>query len=184
MEEVQQMVDEVIQAIISGVKEVINLGGTKVVIPGNFAIGCMPIYLSAFETNDPNMYDELQCLKGLNGFATYQNVRLQEAIKDLQTQYPIVAIVYADYFNALKGLLQNVASNGFAKGEVQKTCCGIGDNKYNFNMTRMCGNNGVPVCHDPSKLVSWDGVHMTQHAYRVMAKGLFKQIVQGISNQV
>ncbi|XP_021746977.1 GDSL esterase/lipase At5g03980-like [Chenopodium quinoa] len=126
MDEVQQMVDEVVQAITSAVKDVINLGATAVVVPGNFAIGCMPIYLSAF--------------------------------------------------NALKGLLQNAASNGFAKSEVQKTCCGIGNNDYNFNITRMCGNNGVPVCHDPSKLVSWDGVHMTQHAYRVMAKGLFKQI--------
>ncbi|XP_021744652.1 acetylajmalan esterase-like [Chenopodium quinoa] len=182
MEEVQQMVDEVLQAIISSVKELIGFGATKVVIPGNFAIGCMPIYLSNFKTNDSTMYDELQCLKGLNNFATFQNDRLQLAIKELQTQHPNVAIVYADYFNALKGLIQNAASNGFEKDQVQKTCCGIGDNEYNFNITRMCRNNGVSVCRDPSKLVSWDGVHMTQHAYRVMAKGLFKQIVRGISN--
>ncbi|XP_021750632.1 acetylajmalan esterase-like [Chenopodium quinoa] len=184
MEEVQQMVDEVIQAITNSVKDVINLGATKVVVPGNFAIGCMPIYLSTFKANDSNMYDELHCLKGLNGFATFQNDRLQEALKELQGQYPNVAIVYADYFNALKGLIQNAASHGFEENDVQKTCCGIGDNEYNFNLTRMCGNNGVPVCRDPSKLVSWDGVHMTQHAYRVMAKELFKEIVQGISTRV
>ncbi|XP_021758676.1 acetylajmalan esterase-like [Chenopodium quinoa] len=182
MEEVQQMVDEVLQAITNAVKEVIGLGATKVVVPGNFAIGCMPIYLSNFKTNDSNMYDDLHCLKGLNGFAMFQNDRLKVAIKELQTQHPNVAIVYADYFNALKGLLQNATSNGLEKDEVQKTCCGIGDNEYNFNITRMCGNNGVPVCRDPSKLISWDGVHMTQHAYRVMAKGLIKQIVQGIAN--
>uniref|UniRef100_A0A803M690 Uncharacterized protein n=1 Tax=Chenopodium quinoa TaxID=63459 RepID=A0A803M690_CHEQI len=183
IEEVQQMVDEVIQAITTAVKELISFGASKVVVPGNFAIGCMPIYLSTFKTSDSNMYDELQCIKGLNGFATFQNDRLQVAIKELQTQYPNVAIVYADYFNALKGLLQNAASNGFERDEVQKSCCGIGNNDYNFNITRMCGNDGVPVCRDPYKRISWDGVHMTQHAYRVMAKELFKQIVRDISYQ-
>ncbi|KMT07930.1 hypothetical protein BVRB_6g145330 [Beta vulgaris subsp. vulgaris] len=181
LQDVQQMVDEVIQGITSAVQDVISSGATQVVIPGNFPIGCMPIYLNAFQTNDLNMYDELHCLKGLNEFSTFQNDHLQEAIRKLQEQHPKVAIVYADYYNALRELLKHAASLGFKKDEVQKTCCGIGNNEYNFNMTSMCGYNGVPVCKHPYERVSWDGVHMTQHAYKLMARWLLKKnIIHGI----
>ncbi|XP_010672330.2 acetylajmalan esterase-like [Beta vulgaris subsp. vulgaris] len=185
LQDVQQMVDEVIQAITTTVKELISLGATKFVIPGNFPIGCLPIYLSAFQSNDTKMYDELHCLKDLNEFAVLQNNHLERAIKELQMHYPNVAIVYADYYNALRGLLTNAALLGFNKSEVQKACCGIGNNQYNFNMTSMCGYKGVPVCEYPDKSVSWDGVHMTQHAYQLMARWLIKKnILPGISTIV
>ncbi|KAJ4951980.1 hypothetical protein NE237_028812 [Protea cynaroides] len=47
-------------------EEVIKLGATRVVVPGNFPIECIPIYLTAFKSNDMASYDELECLKGLN----------------------------------------------------------------------------------------------------------------------
>ncbi|XP_057251770.1 GDSL esterase/lipase At5g03980-like [Beta vulgaris subsp. vulgaris] len=185
LQDVQQMVDEVIQGITSAVQEVISSCATQVVIPGYFPIGCMPIYLSAFQTNDLNMYDELHCLKRLNEFATFQNDHLQEAIRKLQEQHSKVAIVYANYYNALRELLKHAASLGFKKDEVQKTCCGISNNEYKFNMTSMCGYNGVPVCKHPYERVSWDGVHMTQHAYKLMARWLLKKnIIHGISTRV
>ncbi|PIM99896.1 Chlorogenate--glucarate O-hydroxycinnamoyltransferase [Handroanthus impetiginosus] len=59
--------------------------------------------------------------------------------------------------------------------ETQKACCGIGG-KYNFNMRRMCGAPGVPVCKDPHRYVSWDGVHLTQNGYKIMAGWLVQDI--------
>jgi len=35
---------------------------------------------------------------------------------------------------------------------------------YNFDSSEMCGYHGVPVCPDPNERVSWDGIHLTQHA--------------------
>lgn len=37
-----------------------------------------------------------------------------------------------------------------------------------------CGNKGGSVCENPYKHVSWDSVHLTQHAYQIMAKWLIK----------
>ncbi|KAL2895765.1 hypothetical protein RDABS01_000763 [Bienertia sinuspersici] len=174
VQDVYKMVPQVIATIKHAVEEVIQHGATQVVIPGNFPIGCMPIYLANFETNDISMYDKLHCLKELNEFAKFQNKILQQTIIQMQINHPKATIIYGDYFSALKGLLQHAASLGFDKHETQKTCCGMGDNAYNFNMTQMCGGNGVSVCPHPHKRVSWDGVHMTQHAYKVMARWLLK----------
>ncbi|KNA06440.1 hypothetical protein SOVF_181110 [Spinacia oleracea] len=181
MEEVRSMVPQVIQNIITAIQELISLGATRIVVPGNFPIGCLPIYLTSFQTNDRTMYDELNCLKGMNEFAMFQNNYLQQILREIQMQHPTVTIVYADYFTALTQLLQNAASLGFDKDETQRACCGMGNNAYNYDAAKMCGR-GVPACEHPYKSVSWDGVHMTQHAYKVMAKWLLKHnIIPSIS---
>ncbi|KAL2923915.1 hypothetical protein RDABS01_015406 [Bienertia sinuspersici] len=92
MDELRSMVPNVVHTIKEAVKEVIDFGAKKVVVSGNFPIGCMPIYLSLFESKDPSMYDELECLKPFNELAKFHNDRLQQAIKELQQKYPNVAI--------------------------------------------------------------------------------------------
>lgn len=37
-----------------------------------------------------------------------------------------------------------------------------------------CGIEVVECCSDPSKYVNWDGVHLTEAAYRLLADGLLK----------
>ncbi|XP_021837051.1 acetylajmalan esterase-like [Spinacia oleracea] len=181
MQEVRSMVPQVVGNIRRAVEELISLGATRIVVPGNFPIGCLPIYLASFQSNDANMYDELNCHRGMNDFAVFQNDFVQQTIRELQMAHPTVKIVYADYFTALKQLLQNAASLGFDKDATQKACCGRGNNAYNYDSTNMCGR-GVPACKNPNKSVSWDGVHMTQHAYKVMAKWLLKHnIVPSLS---
>lgn len=63
------------------------------------------------------------------------------------------------------------------------TCCGHGG-KYNYNMNIGCGQtmmvDGKEVvigkaCEDPSKAVTWDGVHYTQAAN----KKIFELIADG-----
>lgn len=93
-------------------QEVINLGATRIVVPGNFPIGCMTIYLKMFKTDSSRLYDELQCLKSLNKFAKFHNSKLQEVIGELQSEYQDVSIVYADYFLAMKEILKHATSLG------------------------------------------------------------------------
>ncbi|KAL0399104.1 UNVERIFIED_CONTAM: GDSL esterase/lipase [Sesamum radiatum] len=117
-------------------------------------------------------YDNNQCLKHLNDFAKYHNEELKEAIHTLKQEKPNAVIVYGDYYNAYQFLLRVATSQGF---ERERACCGTGG-KYNFNMTRMCGGEGVEVCSDPERHMSWDGVHLTQQGYKIMAAWLVKNI--------
>lgn len=67
--------------------------------------------------------------------------------------------------------------------EPLRACCGHGG-KYNYNLHIGCGAKvkidgkeiliGKP-CKDPSVVVNWDGVHLTQAAN----KWVFEQIVDG-----
>ncbi|KAJ8427639.1 hypothetical protein Cgig2_023348 [Carnegiea gigantea] len=123
------------------VQEVIGLGAKRIIVPGNFPVGCMTIYLARFGTKDPTMYDELHCLKSWNEFAAFHNDQLQTAIKNLQKEHPDVAMVYADYFNAMRSILRDASSQ------------------------------------EPEKHVSWDGIHLTEHAYQLMANSLLKSIL-------
>ncbi|KAL0362954.1 UNVERIFIED_CONTAM: GDSL esterase/lipase [Sesamum calycinum] len=147
-------------------------GGKRVVIPGNFPIGCLPIYKTAFQTNISAAYDENQCLNHLNEFAKYHNEELQKAIHTLKQRKPNAVVVYADYYNAYQFLLKVATSHGF---EREKACCGTGG-KYNFNMMRMCGGAGVEVCSHPERYMSWDGVHLTEKGYKIMAAWLLNNI--------
>jgi hypothetical protein len=36
----------------------------------------------------------------------------------------------------------------------------------------MCGNPGSSVCPDPSKYISWDGLHFTEATYKIIIQGV------------
>lgn len=93
-------------------QRVIGYGARRIVVPGNFPIGCFPSYLTLFQTTDSAAYDELHCLKELNNLAIYHNQHLQQTLEELKMEYPDVVIVYGDYFSAYMWILQNVHSLG------------------------------------------------------------------------
>ncbi|KAJ9173470.1 hypothetical protein P3X46_016595 [Hevea brasiliensis] len=177
IDELTNIVQNVVKTIKEVVMRVIGFGATRIVVPGNFPIGCMPIYLTGFHTNDSTAYDEFHCLKELNNFSMYHNLHLQQAIKELQEKYPHVTIVYGDYYNAFKWVLQKAAILGFDTQSLQKACCGSGGD-YNFSLAKLCGTPNVPVCPKPLERMSWDGIHSTQKAYFFMAQWLIRDIFQ------
>ena len=61
---------------------------------------------------------------------------------------------------------------GFTGGALT-ACCG-GGGPYNVNTSVKCGDPSVSACDDPSKYVSWDGVHLTEAAYRWISSGLLQ----------
>lgn len=52
-------------------------------------------------------------------------------------------------------------------------CCG-GGGVYNYDLNRPCGSPSSNYCDTPSSYVSWDGVHLTEAAYKLIAKGLLQ----------
>ncbi|KAG0465520.1 hypothetical protein HPP92_019684 [Vanilla planifolia] len=175
--EVESFVPRVIQRIVDAIKKVIEAGGVHVVVPGNFPIGCMPSYLSMAEDMDSSgEYDDLNCLKDLNEFAMLHNNQLQEAINGLKQEYPQAVILYADYYQAFLYLLHNASLLGFDESSSFDSCCG-GGGKHNFDIHLICGLPGTVVCTAPAKYISWDGIHLTQKAYRVMAQALIDSFI-------
>ncbi|XP_062232727.1 acetylajmalan esterase-like [Phragmites australis] len=172
--EVEKLIPGVVRTIIDATKEVLEMGANRVIVPGNFPIGCVPGYLTMKAgSSEPSDYDSSGCLRELNLFAAKHNSRLQRAVADLKAAYPNASVAYADYFNSFLALLQNASSLGFDAASTRKACCGAGGGDYNFDRRRMCGAEGATACAEPSTYVSWDGIHMTQAAYRAMSSLIY-----------
>lgn len=81
------------------------MGTTRVIIPGNFPIGCFPYILTEFGTDDPADYDNLGCLRNINDLITYKNTHLRSAVTNLTQEFPNVTIFYGDFNSAYIRLL-------------------------------------------------------------------------------
>ncbi|KAL7211669.1 hypothetical protein ACSBR2_014508 [Camellia fascicularis] len=171
IEEIQSFVPPVINAIGSAINELIELGAVTLMVPGNFPIGCRPTYLTNFMSSNKEAYDpETGCLIWLNEFAVYHNDMLKIELNRIQKLHPYATIIYADYYNAAMRFFRSPIEYGFSGGALT-ACCGAGG-PYNFDPSVECGYPASTACDDPSSHVSWDGLHMTEAAYRWIAKGL------------
>jgi len=45
---------------------------------------------------------------------------------------------------------------------------------YNFNQSMKCGDPRVSACDNPSKYIGWDGIHLTEAAYKLLAQSFIK----------
>lgn len=97
---------------VFGYQRVIDFGAARVLVPGIFPVGCFPIYLTGFHTNDSAAYDQFHCLKDLNNLSLHHNELLQQAIQELKNVHPNVTIIYGDYYNAFMWILGHVRTLG------------------------------------------------------------------------
>lgn len=95
-----------------GLQGAISYGATRVIVAGNFPIGCLPFYLTSYPTNDTTAYDEFHCLKDFNALATHHNKQVKKVIKVLRKENPHTIIVYADFYNALQSILHRATNLG------------------------------------------------------------------------
>ncbi|KAL8108158.1 GDSL esterase/lipase At1g28570-like [Apium graveolens] len=174
MEVVETFVSPVVDAIVSTVNELLDMGAMTLVVPGNFPIGCSAAYLTTFMTNATiKDYDpQTGCLNWLNDFAMQHNAVLKTALARIQESHPHANIIYADYYNAAMQLFLSPYKFGFSKGAIT-ACCG-GNGPYHYNSTAMCGQPLSTVCEDSSVYVNWDGLHLTEAAYSFIFQDLFQ----------
>ncbi|KAJ1284299.1 hypothetical protein BS78_03G193700 [Paspalum vaginatum] len=170
LDELHELVPNVVGAISLAITDLINLGAKKLVVPGNFPIGCVPLYLSIFPSRKEDYYEEQTgCIKWLNEFAEYHNRMLQEELEKLRNLHPDVTIVYADYYGASLNMFRSPLQFGFTVP--LNACCGS-DAPYNCSPSILCGRPGSTVCPDPSRYISWDGLHFTEASYKVVIQGV------------
>ncbi|KAK4489080.1 hypothetical protein RD792_004874 [Penstemon davidsonii] len=182
--EVQSYIPYVTEAQINAAREVIQLGATRVIIPGNAPIGCYPFILTELASNNTADYDEFGCLKTVNDLIALKNNDLQQAIDDLREEFPDTFILYADFYNSEQSLIREtiLSSKCFLcrANFTLQACCGTGG-KYNYDSRRFCGSSGVPVCSDPNQYLFWDGIHLTQEANNRLSTALQQSTLSALN---
>ncbi|XP_072060494.1 GDSL esterase/lipase At1g28580 isoform X2 [Arachis hypogaea] len=166
-------VPNVINEISSTINKLIDVGAQTLLVPGNFPLGCSFFYLNIYHTTDMGEYDHAGCLKWLNKVAKDYNKKLYAELNRLQVLHPHTNIIYADYYHAAYSLYQSPSLFGFTNS-THDACCVPENVNNNYDSSVRCGDPEVIACDDPSKYISWDGVHLTEAAYKWIAKALLK----------
>ncbi|XP_009407319.2 GDSL esterase/lipase At1g28650 [Musa acuminata AAA Group] len=170
VDEIKTFVPGVVSAIGSAIEELIKLGARTMIVPGNFPIGCVAVYLTMFQSDRREDYESgTGCIEWLNQFSMYHNRHLLDELSQLRRRYPQATIIYANYYEAAMAIFRSPQEYGFGKFPLA-ACCG-GGGPYNYNHSTKCGKD-AGVCSSPSTQISWDGIHLTEAAYRVIARGL------------
>ncbi|KAJ3694235.1 hypothetical protein LUZ60_009715 [Juncus effusus] len=145
-------------------------GAVILAISGQLPTGCVPLFLTLFPSSNKLDYESnTGCLKIYNDLATYHNLLLSQELMRLRGKYPHVKISYTDYYDPVQNIVKNSEKFGFSSTPLQ-VCCGK-DGPYNWNIAEVCGMPGVPACSTPSTYLNWDGVHLTEAAYKYIADG-------------
>ncbi|ERN13601.1 hypothetical protein AMTRI_Chr06g200410 [Amborella trichopoda] len=152
------------------VEGLIKKGAKYLVVQGLPSIGCLPLSMVLMSSTK----DDIGCSAFADRQSQLHNSLLQTKLEELRQHYPNTVIIYADFSGAHRTIMQNPQAYGFT--EPFKACCGVGG-PYNFDLIATCWTDNVsPVtwqrasaCPNPEKYVNWDGVHMTDALYRVVA---------------
>ncbi|VAH44280.1 unnamed protein product [Triticum turgidum subsp. durum] len=174
-------IPELMERLTSIIKNMHELGGRNFWIHSTGPIGCLP-YALIHRPDIAAVKDKVGCSVTYNKVAQLFNQRLKETVARLRKTYPDAAFTYVDVYAAKYKLISQASKLGF--DDALLTCCGHDAGPYNFDPKVGCGGKVLvkgkwvvlgKSCDDPSRRVSWDGVHFTEAAN----KFVFDQIVGG-----
>jgi phospholipase/lecithinase/hemolysin len=174
---VMPLAPRVIESIGESLEALIELGARTLYVPGIFPLGCVPRYLFLFRDSDAGDYDRATgCLRWLNALAELHNTLLRANLAELRRAHlgRGVSIVYVDYYGEVAGIIASRSrrNNAAGAGGAALDACCRGAGLHNANFTVHCSDPDAVLCADPSRYVSWDGLHFTEAAYREMATGM------------
>ncbi|KAK9117669.1 hypothetical protein Sjap_016616 [Stephania japonica] len=158
-----------IKAIGDGIQRLIDLGASRIIVPGNFPSGCLPSNLEFYKANDTKAYDELGCLQSFNSFTTNHNTMLKAALDALKSKNPEVTLLYGDLYESLRTVVRDAAKIGLDAKNILNTCCGAHWKPYNYDQIFFCGAVKASVCSNPESQLHWDGLYLTQAGYKAVA---------------
>ncbi|GAB2291064.1 hypothetical protein Dimus_025320 [Dionaea muscipula] len=175
---VKQYLPQVISQIAYTIKELYTLGGRTFWVLNLAPVGCYPAFIVGRVPRDYSDLDRYGCVISYNAAVVDYNNMLKEALSETRTFLANAAasVVYVDVHSVMLQLFRHPVSHGFKYGT--KACCGEGGGAYNYNPKVYCGNTKVingtktvtaKACEDPSNYVSWDGIHATEAANKIVA---------------
>uniref|UniRef100_A0A8R7TQM2 Uncharacterized protein n=1 Tax=Triticum urartu TaxID=4572 RepID=A0A8R7TQM2_TRIUA len=97
VEEIRSFAPSVISKISSIIIDLIGLGAKTLLVPGNLPIGCLPVYLTLYQSDNMGDYEpETGCIRWMNEFSRYHNKLLVDELEKIQKLHPSLSIIYAD----------------------------------------------------------------------------------------
>ncbi|KAE7999407.1 hypothetical protein FH972_003840 [Carpinus fangiana] len=168
---VKQYLPQVVSQIAGTIKELYGLGGRAFLVLNLAPVGCYPSFLAGSSSE----LDNFGCMVSYNNAVVEYNNMLKETLRQTREALPNASLIYVDTHSVLLELFHHPTSHGLQYGT--KACCGYGGGAYNFDPNVYCGNskviNGKTVtaaaCNDPNNYVSWDGIHATEAANKIVS---------------
>ncbi|CAN6165015.1 unnamed protein product [Urochloa humidicola] len=174
LEAAKQSLPSVVNQISWTIQDLYNMGARNFMVFNMAPIGCYPAFLTQLPHTSKDL-DEFGCMETYNSGVTYYNELLNTSLGEVRKKLQDASIVYVDKHTVTLELFRHPDAHGLKYGT--KACCGYGGGVYNFNQNVYCGNskvvNGQTVtaaaCGDPQNYVSWDGIHATEAANKMIA---------------
>uniref|UniRef100_A0A5B7BHY8 Putative Esterase isoform 2 n=1 Tax=Davidia involucrata TaxID=16924 RepID=A0A5B7BHY8_DAVIN len=159
-------IPDIVTQFAAAVQQLYQKGARAFWIHNTGPIGCLPVATVNVQNPMPGYLDEHGCVKGQNDIAIEFNRQLKDRVIQLRAEFPQAALTYVDIYSAKYGLISNAKNQGFE--ESFKICCGHHENGISIWCGQKANINGTEVygesCADPSKVISWDGVHYSEAA--------------------
>ncbi|XP_050916991.1 GDSL esterase/lipase At4g01130 isoform X2 [Lathyrus oleraceus] len=173
----EEFLPQVVSQIVAAIKELYNLGGRTFMVLNLAPVGCYPAFLVGLPHNSTER-DEFGCKVSYNNAVVNYNNMLKESLKQTRENLSDASVIYVDTYTVLLELFQHPSSHGLEYGT--KACCGYGGGEYNFNPKVYCGESKeidgkkvtATACDDPYKYVSWDGIHTTEAANKLITHAI------------
>ncbi|KAA8530175.1 hypothetical protein F0562_004884 [Nyssa sinensis] len=165
-EQLQAAIPDIVNQFAAAVQQLYKKGARAFWIHNTGPIGCLPVTTVNIHNPTPGYLDEHGCVKGQNDIAIEFNRQLKGRVTKLRAELPQAALTYVDIYSAKYGLISNAKNQGFE--EAFKICCGHHENGISIWCGQKGNINGREVygdsCANPSKVISWDGVHFSESA--------------------
>ncbi|KAG1330376.1 GDSL esterase/lipase [Cocos nucifera] len=174
IEGVKQYLPQVASQIAWTIKELYDMGGRNFMVFNLAPIGCFPAFLTELHHNISDL-DEYGCMISYNNAVVDYNNMLNETLHQVLDTLQHASVIHVDTHSVKLELFRHPKNHGLLYGT--KACCGHGGGAYNFDPEVFCGNSKVidginitsTACEDPQNYVSWDGIHATEAANKIIA---------------
>ncbi|XVF02571.1 hypothetical protein REPUB_Repub04eG0186100 [Reevesia pubescens] len=170
--QVVKSVPGIINRLAQAVKRLHQQGARTFWIHKTGPIGCLPYQVLDYPPQTENV-DQNGCIRSHNEVAQEFNSQLKERVIQLRLQLPDAVLTYVDIYSAKYSLISEAKKHGFV--DPFKNCCGH-FGYYHVECGETAVVNGTEIygasCSDPSKHISYDGIHYTEAANYWVAKSI------------
>ncbi|CAN1351240.1 Acetylajmalan esterase [Linum perenne] len=153
--------------IVQGLGNAVKVLARKIIVVGVHPVGCAPGNSTNTKTAGTST---IHCNKETSEYLVLHNKLLQKSINQWRRRFSDARIVYGDVYDAGMWVLNHCHALGFRYPQTR--CCGT--------PTKYCGARGSPYCKNPKEYVFWDGLHLTDAAYRDVYHRMIPQIASGL----
>lgn len=166
--EAAKLIPHVMDKVNSSLESIVAAGAQRIVVQGNFPMGCLPTYLKRMSGEG---LDQHGCVQSISAVSDQHNSRLLEVLKDVQARHSGVELVYLDTTAAYLHVLDHASEYGFSN--VADACLNSSPlllQKQDANKTasNRAINAAGGTCSDPRTYISWDGIHLTGAMYHTL----------------